>query len=67
MSLYKYVSAGVLSHLLDGKIRFTQPSAFNDPFQYRRGRQVMDAEVNIPVAWRFVREKPGLLCSETIS
>src|SRR6266702_3676633 len=31
--LYKYVNIEVLRHILDGQIRFTQPSAFNDPFE----------------------------------
>lgn len=33
MALYKYVSFSNLKHLLDGTIRFTQPKAFNDPFE----------------------------------
>ena len=32
-SLYKYVDLKGLSRILDGSIRFTQPSAFNDPFE----------------------------------
>ena len=33
-SLYKYVSIERLREILiDHKIRFTQPSAFNDPFE----------------------------------
>lgn len=32
-SLYKYVTFDTLEHILDGSIRFTQPSAFNDPFE----------------------------------
>jgi hypothetical protein len=31
--LYKYVSIAGLRRILDGSIRFTQPSAFNDPFE----------------------------------
>jgi hypothetical protein len=31
--LYKYVSIEILEKILDGTIRFTQPSAFNDPFE----------------------------------
>lgn len=31
--LYKYVSIAGLRRILDGYIRFTQPSAFNDPFE----------------------------------
>jgi hypothetical protein len=30
---YKYVSIAGLRRILDGYIRFTQPSAFNDPFE----------------------------------
>ena len=33
MALYKYVTTGVLKHILNGSIRFTQPGAFNDPFE----------------------------------
>jgi Protein of unknown function (DUF2971) len=32
-SLYKYVPMDGLRRLLDGSVRFTQPSAFNDPFE----------------------------------
>jgi hypothetical protein len=32
-SLYKYVNLQGLWRILDGAIRFTQPSAFNDPFE----------------------------------
>lgn len=33
MGLYKYMSFSNLEHLLNGTIRFTQPKAFNDPFE----------------------------------
>ena len=33
MSLYKYVTHHNLLGILDGTIRFTQPGAFNDPFE----------------------------------
>ncbi|HEA3721442.1 TPA: DUF2971 domain-containing protein, partial [Yersinia enterocolitica] len=33
MSLYKYVSCDVAMKILNGKIRMTQPSEFNDPFE----------------------------------
>ena len=33
MSLYKYVTFKDLKRILDGSIRFTQPGAFNDPFE----------------------------------
>jgi len=32
-ALYKYVDVAGLRRILDGSIRFTQPSAFNDPFE----------------------------------
>jgi hypothetical protein len=32
-SLYKYVSIDGLRQILKGSVRFTQPSAFNDPFE----------------------------------
>jgi hypothetical protein len=32
-ALYKYVGIEGLRRILDGSIRFTQPSAFNDPFE----------------------------------
>ena len=31
--IYKYVDIAGLRRLLQGSIRFTQPSAFNDPFE----------------------------------
>jgi hypothetical protein len=31
--LYKYVTMAGLRRILDGSVRFTQPSAFNDPFE----------------------------------
>jgi len=33
MSLYKYVTAKTAAKILNGSIRFTQPGAFNDPFE----------------------------------
>lgn len=33
MALYKYVSCDVAMKILNGKIRMTQPSEFNDPFE----------------------------------
>lgn len=41
MGLYKYVSIDTLFKILEGSIRFTQPSAFNDPFE-------LLPEINIP-------------------
>lgn len=34
MSVYKYTSFENLMHILNGSIRLTQPSAFNDPFEF---------------------------------
>ncbi|MFZ0847415.1 MAG: hypothetical protein WAM62_16640, partial [Pseudolabrys sp.] len=31
--LFKYVDIAGLKRILEGSIRFTQPSAFNDPFE----------------------------------
>lgn len=31
--LYKYVDIAGLKRILQGSVRFTQPSAFNDPFE----------------------------------
>ncbi len=33
MALYKYVTIDVLIKIINGSIRFTQPGAFNDPFE----------------------------------
>ena len=33
MSLYKYLTIDVLKKVIGGSIRFTQPGAFNDPFE----------------------------------
>ena len=33
MGLYKYVTASTAKKILEGSIRFTQPGAFNDPFE----------------------------------
>jgi hypothetical protein len=41
MSLYKYVTVENLKRILQGHIRITQPSAFNDPFE-------MLPEVHVP-------------------
>lgn len=32
-TLHNYVTYEMLCHVVDGTIRFTQPSAFNDPFE----------------------------------
>ena len=33
MHLYKYVTIDTLKKIIGGSIRFTQPGAFNDPFE----------------------------------
>ncbi len=33
MALYKYVKTDILKKILGGNVRFTQPGAFNDPFE----------------------------------
>jgi hypothetical protein len=33
VSFYKYVDMAGLRRILEGSVRFTQPSAFNDPFE----------------------------------
>jgi hypothetical protein len=58
MKLYKYVSCETLSFILKGKIRFTQPSAFNDPFELavqlyspseiKEGKFPMDFDITLP-------------------
>jgi hypothetical protein len=34
VGLYKYVTASTAIRILEGSIRFTQPGAFNDPFEF---------------------------------
>lgn len=34
MALYKYVTAQTATRILKGSIKFTQPGAFNDPFEF---------------------------------
>lgn len=34
MAIYKYVTASTAVRILKGSIKFTQPSAFNDPFEF---------------------------------
>ena len=45
MSLYKYVKFETLKGILEGSIRFSQPGAFNDPFE-------MVPELYVPEGWR---------------
>jgi hypothetical protein len=41
MSLYKYITIDTLKKIVSGSIRFTQPGAFNDPFE-------LLPELNVP-------------------
>jgi hypothetical protein len=45
MALYKYLTIDTLKKILSGSIRFTQPGAFNDPFE-------MLPELHIPESFR---------------
>lgn len=51
--LYKYVSPERINDLLDGKIRFTQPGAFNDPFEIHAIKFVDEATVNEQWSYQF--------------
>ena len=53
MSLYKYVQFEDLKRILDGSIRFTQPGAFNDPFEMVPELYVPEGFGNKEVAIRF--------------
>jgi hypothetical protein len=39
MALYKYVTIDILKKIINGSIRFTQPGAFNDPFEMLLGQR----------------------------
>src|SRR5665647_407487 len=52
-SLYKYVSVRRLKAILDGSIRFTQPSAFNDPFELLPEIVIPDGEPERPISVSF--------------
>jgi hypothetical protein len=48
MSLYKYVAPHLWRNILaDGFIRFTQPSAFNDPFEMQPYFECLDEEAEL--------------------
>lgn len=51
--LYKYVTVKVLKHILEGSIRFTQPSAFNDPFELLPEIIVPTDEKERPINFSF--------------
>ena len=54
MPLYKYMSFDNLMHVLRGSIRFTQPGAFNDPFE-------MVPELHVPESFGGRQERPHLI------
>lgn len=51
--IYKYVSIAGLRRILDGSIRFTQPSAFNDPFELLPEVIVPTGEKERPISVSF--------------
>ena len=62
MSLYKYVKFQDLKSILDGRIRFTQPGAFNDPFEMVPELHVPEGfgseEINIRFSITAPRREP---------
>jgi len=62
MSLYKYVKFENLKRILDGRIRFTQPGAFNDPFEMVPElfvpEEFGDRQVTIPFSVTAPRREP---------
>jgi hypothetical protein len=52
-SLYKYVSIDGLRQILKGSVRFTQPSAFNDPFELLPEIVIPDGEPERKISVRF--------------
>ena len=62
MSLYKYMKCGNLKRILDGSIRFTQPGAFNDPFEMVPELHVPESfgseDVTIPFSVTAPRREP---------
>ena len=66
MSLYKYVKFDDLMYILEGRIRFTQPGAFNDPFEMvpelyvpeKYGTQ--DFDINIQFSSTAPRREPRI-------
>ena len=53
MSLYKYVNFENLKRILDGSIRFTQPGAFNDPFEMVPELYVPEGSVSGETNFKF--------------
>ena len=58
MLLYKYVSFEDLKRILGGSIRFTQPGAFNDPFEMVPELHVPEEFENQNVAFQFSLTAP---------
>jgi hypothetical protein len=52
-SLFKYVTVDTLRRILTGSIRFTQPSAFNDPFELLPEIVMPVAEPERPISLSF--------------
>jgi hypothetical protein len=52
-SLYKYVNIAGLRRILLGSIRFTQPSAFNDPFELLPEIVISVDEIEKPISIAF--------------
>jgi hypothetical protein len=67
--LYKYVTVAVLKKILEGTIRFTQPSAFNDPFELLPEIIVPAGEKERPINVSFdirAQRQPAAEQGETI-
>ena len=64
MSLYKYTTYQNLIRILQGSIRFTQPGAFNDPFEIAPKILVPEnleqTEITLSFSVLAAREKPGV-------
>ena len=62
MTLYKYVDCDVLGKILEGSIRFTQPGAFNDPFEMVPEllvpKELGDSKVNLRFSVTAPRRSP---------
>ena len=73
MSLYKYVNFKDLKRILAGSIRFSQPGAFNDPFEMVPELYVPEGwgreEINIQFSLTAPRREPivGLLDDDFVS
>jgi hypothetical protein len=53
--LYKYVKPERLQDLIDGRIRFTQPSAQNDPFEFQ---PFYEAVASADLAFEQIHQEP---------